>query len=90
MTAGGSVDKSESKQASVHTVFRNIQPDAILVERVLVRIEPLQVSTTLGRLGQVLVHRGILLMAKYNALTGATFSAAFATLRALRFLLVAY
>jgi hypothetical protein len=81
MTAKGvSQQAPRSAKPAIHTVFWDIQPNAILVERVLVRIEPLQVSTTLGRLGQVLVHGGILLMAKYDALTGATFSAAFATL----------
>lgn len=79
-TAERSVYNSEAKPVSVPTVFGNSQPYAILVKRVLVRIEPLQIPTTFGRLGQVFVHRGILLMAKYNALTGATLSATFATL----------
>lgn len=80
MTAKESAHKSHGTDAVVHTVFWDIQPDAILVERVLVRIEPLQVTATLGRLGQVLVHGRILLMTKDDALTGATFSAAFTTL----------
>lgn len=68
-------------------MFRDIQPDTILVKRVLVRVETLQIPAAFCLL-LAIVHRRILLMAKNNALAGPTFSATFATLGADWFLFV--
>lgn len=70
------------------TVSGNVQPHAVLVESVLVRIESLQISATLGRLVESIVHGRVLLMAKDDTLAGPTLSTTFKTLCALGSLFV--
>lgn len=72
------------------TVFGNVQPDAVLVKRVLIRIEPLQVSAAFWWCLEAIIHGRVLLMAEDNALAGPTLSATFATLCALGFLFIAW
>lgn len=72
----------------VHTMFGDVEPDTVLVKGILIRVEALQRATSGGGIAQILVHRGILLMAKDDPLAGATDPAAFTTLRAFGFLLV--
>ena len=74
---------------SGRTVLGDIQPDAILLERVFIRIETLEIATVLGRAPGSIVHRSVLLVAEYDALARATLSISFPTLRALGFLFVA-
>lgn len=66
----------------------DVEPDTVLVKGILIRVEPLQSATAGSGIAQVLVHRGILLMAENDPLAGATNPAAFTTLRAFGFLLV--
>jgi hypothetical protein len=70
-------------------MFRNIQPYAIFIEGVFVRVEPFQCPSTGGVIA-ILIHRGILLMAENDPFTRAAFPAAFATLRTLGLLLITY
>lgn len=73
------------------TLLRNIQPDTIFVEGILVRKEPIQAaSAILSSPRALLVHRGILLVPKHDPVTGPTLSRAAAALRAYRLLLVAF
>lgn len=70
-------------------MFRDFQPDAILVEGVLVRVEPPQ-SPSVPRVSIiVLIQRRILMVTKHDALTGPTLPPASPALRALRSFLVA-
>lgn len=69
-------------------MFRNIQPDAILAEGVLVREKTLEIPTPFLSSGTC-IHGGILLMAKDDSLAWATLTATFATLRTLGLLFVA-
>lgn len=69
-------------------MFRNIQPNTVLVERILVRVETLQISSASGSVVQVLVHGCILLMTEDDAFAGPTLSTTFATLRTFGLLLV--
>lgn len=71
------------------TVLWNIQPNAVLVERVFIRIKAFQITTVLRRPSKRIVHRGVLLMSKDDSFAGPTFSISFAALRALGFLFVA-
>jgi hypothetical protein len=66
----------------------NIQPDAILVEGVLVREKAFEIATAFLS-GGICIHGGILLMTKDDSLTWATFTTSFATLRTLGLLFVA-
>lgn len=70
-------------------MLRDIQPDTVFVEGVLVGVEPLQIPPITGRLSRILVHRCILLVAENDAVAGPTFSPALAALGTLGFLLVA-
>lgn len=69
-------------------MFRNIQPDTVLVERILVRVETLEISTAGRGVVEILVHRRILLMTEDDAFAGPTLSTTFATLRTFGLLLV--
>jgi hypothetical protein len=66
-----------------HTIFGNIEPHAVLVECVLVRVEALEIPVP-----ATIVHRGILLVTEHDALTPPAFARAFGALGALGFLLV--
>jgi hypothetical protein len=69
-------------------VFRNIQPDAILVEGVLIREKAFEIPTSFLS-GGICIHGRILLMAKDDSLTRTTLTATFATLRTLGLLFIA-
>lgn len=60
-----------TKCEEVQTVPWDVHPDSIVVESVLVRIEPLQ-RMLVSRV--IAIHRGIVLMTEHNPGAGDTFS----------------
>lgn len=70
-----------------YTILGDIQPDAVLVEGVLVGIEPPQAALARGFL--VLVHRRILLMPEDDAFAGPALPGGPPALGALGFSLIA-
>jgi hypothetical protein len=63
----------------LRTCLRHVHPDIVLVEGVFIRIETPQLPTAFLHT-TVLVHRCILLVAKYHSIARQTFSRAFSTL----------
>lgn len=71
------------------TMLGYLQPYVILVKGILVRVKALEVAVISGTV-ICTIHRGILLMTKYDASTGLAFSGCLAALTADWFLFVAF
>jgi hypothetical protein len=63
----------------LRTCLGHIHPYIVLIESVFIRIETPQLPTAFLH-SAMLVHRCVLLVAKYHSIAGQTFSRAFSTL----------